>query len=155
MLKATSFEFIVRILPEAFIFIFAAYAFSRSKVKVNKYIIASILLGISVFCIRMLPINYGVHTILNIIMQTVIVTYICNINMIEAIKCAIITAVTLFIFEGINMLALNLIFGENVVGIFADVKSKTIAGLPSLGLFGIIVIGYYIYLCKRKKFVYV
>lgn len=155
MLKISGFEFFVRILPEAFIFIFAAYAFSKTKVNWENYSVASLLLGGSVFIIRMLPINYGVHTILNIIIQTIIVAMICKINMIEAIKCAIITAVMLFISEGINIAVLKLFLGDGISNVFTNPTLKTIAGLPSIIFFAVIIIGYYIYLLKRKKFIYV
>ena len=93
MLKMTSAEFILRLLPEAFIF-------SKTRINKSKYLLSSFLLGLSVFIIRMLPINYGVHTILNIIMLAVIAYSINKIDLTESIKVSIITAICLFLLEG-------------------------------------------------------
>nr|WP_312292105.1 hypothetical protein [Clostridium chromiireducens] len=72
MLQLTVLEFTIRTIPEALVYIFAAYVFSNKKLDVNKYLISSFLLAIGTFLVRMLPINYGVHTILAIIIQMVI-----------------------------------------------------------------------------------
>ena len=53
MLRVSGFEFIVRLIPEAFIFMFAAYTFSKTKLDKKRYLLSSILLGISVFFVRM------------------------------------------------------------------------------------------------------
>ncbi|MDU2672403.1 MAG: hypothetical protein E7C49_10385 [Clostridium sp.] len=151
MLKMTSAEFILRLLPEAFIFIFAAYAFSKTRINKSKYLLSSFLLGLSVFIIRMLPINYGVHTILNIIMLAVIAYSINKIDLTESIKVSIITAICLFLLEGLNMLLLSSIFGNKLDSILSNTILKTVSGLPSLIGFGVIVIGYYSYLKNRKE----
>ena len=151
MLKMTADEFILRLLPEAFIFIFAAYAFSKTRINKSKYLLSSFLLGLSVFIIRMLPINYGVHTILNIIMLAVISYAINKIDLTEAIKVSIITAICLFLLEWLNMLLLTTIFGNKLDSILSNTILKTVSGLPSLIGFGLIVICYYNYLKKRKK----
>jgi hypothetical protein len=153
MLSVTVFEFLVRLIPEAFVFIFASYVFSNTKLNVKRYISSSLLLGTCVYTVRMLPINYGVHTILNIAMQTVIVAYISKIDIIEGIKSAIISTIFLLIFEGINMMALNLIFKDNLESILANTILKTMYGFPSLVCFFITIAIYY--LSKKDKFKYV
>jgi len=143
MLALTAFEFIVRTIPEAFIFIFACYAFSNTKVNTKKYIISSILLAICTYFVRMLPINYGVHTILIIIIQTVILTNMNNIDIIKSVKSTIMTVILILIFEGINMLALNLIFKDGLDSMLSNTTLKTIYGLPSLVCVFITILIYY------------
>ncbi len=155
MLKVQMFEFVARLIPEAFIFMFSAYTFSRIRLEKNKYLLSSLLLSLSVFIIRMLPINYGVHTILNIIILTVIANIINKINMVDAIKSTITTTVLLFVLEGISVVMLKSIFNDQLQIMFQDPKLKIIFGLPSLITFGIIVIGYYTYLNKKEKLTYV
>lgn len=148
MLRLTAFEFIVRSIPEAFIFIFASYALSNNKLNIKRYIISSVLFAICVYFIRMLPINYGVHSILSIIIQTIILVSISKIDIILAIKSSIITIICLFMIELLNLLALNFIFKEQLELIMSNPISKTIYGLPSLGGFAIVAICYY---CLKKK----
>lgn len=155
MLKLSAFEFLVRSVPEVLIFMFAIYSFSQTRLNVKRYLLASFLMGICVFLIRALPINYGVHTILNIIMLTVIACSINKIDKIKAIRSSIIMTIALFVCEGINVAALSLIYGPELERIFENSSKKTIYGLPSLIAFGIIVMVYYLYLKKKDKLSYV
>lgn len=150
MLRLTAFEFIVRAVPEAFVYIFASYALANNKLNTKRYIISSILLATCTYFIRMLPINYGVHTILYIIMQTIILISISKIDIILAIKSSIITTICLFVVELLNLLILNFVFKEQLESIMSNPISKTIYGLPSLVGFAIVSICYY-YLKKKGK----
>lgn len=151
MLKLTAIEIVARLIPEALIFIFATYALSKTKIDIKRYIIASCLLTACIFIIRMLPISYGVHTILNIMVQAIIIIYINKIEIIDAIKCTITTAISLFILEGLNMLLLTFIFDDQVENIMGDPFLKTLSGLPSLVAFAIIIVTYYFYLKKKDR----
>lgn len=153
MLRLTLFEFIVRVAPESFIFIFATYAFSNTKLNLKRYIISSLVLSICIYTIRMLPINYGVHTILNIITQTMIVISISKIDIIQAIKSALITTICLLVSESINILVLNLIFKDKLEIIILNLRLKTIYGSPSLVIFAAIVICSYFWKKDRIKYV--
>lgn len=143
MLTLTAFELIVRTIPEAFIFIFATYVFSNTKLDAKRYIISSVLLGICIYIVRRLPINYGVHTILNIIIQSAIVNGMSKIPIVKAIKSAMISAVCLFILEAFNILILSIIFKEQLKVIMLDPTSKLLYGLPSLICFVFIIMIYY------------
>ena len=152
MLRLTMFEHEVRLIPEVLLFIFATYAFSSTKINIKRYIFSSISLGVCVFLIRMLPINYGVHTILNLIVLTIITIVINNIDVINGIRSSIITSILLFFCEGFNVLILNILYGETIQQLIADPITKTIYGMPSLICFAIIVISYYCFLSKRGRF---
>lgn len=151
MLKLTMFEFVIRSIPEVFVFMFAAYAFSKTKIDKKIYILSSLLLAVAVFVIRALPINYGVHTILNISFMTIISNSINKIEIISSVKAAIIMAIILFASEGINVFILKLLLGDRLTIILSNPILKTIYGLPSLVILASIVIGYYIFLGKRNK----
>lgn len=155
MLKLTAFEFIVRVIPEAFALVLASYALSNHRINIKRYIFSSILFALSIYFIRMLPINYGVHSILNIIIQTVILISINKIDIIPSIKSSIITFISLFIIELLNMLLLSLVFKERLEGIMSNTILKTICGLPSLLAIAIIALCYYYYLKKKDKLKYV
>lgn len=150
MLKLTMFEFIIRSIPEVFVFMFAAYAFPRIKIDKKRYVLSSLLLAVIVFIIRLLPINYGVHTILNISFMIMIANGISKIEIISAVKAAIITAIVLFASEGVNVLILKILFEDELTKILSNPILKTIYGLPSLFILASIVIGYYIFWEKRN-----
>lgn len=151
MLKISTLEFFVRLIPEVVLFMLSAYAFSKTRINKKKYIYSSVLFGVAVFCIRFLPINYGVHTIISIIVLIIIATVVCNIDIIESIKASIITAITLFLCEGVNIVILNVIFKDNLKSILEDPRLKTICSIPSLICFALVVLIYYNYLRKRGQ----
>ncbi|MGL5380941.1 hypothetical protein, partial [Clostridium sp.] len=136
MLQLTFLELFIRTIPESFLFVFAVYAFSNVKVDKKKYILASTTLALTVFVIRELPISYGVHTLLNIMALIIIATTINKIDIIKSIKSGIITAVLLFVCEGVNIFLLQCIFQEEMmIRIFENPALKTIYGVPSLFVF--------------------
>lgn len=155
MLKLSAFELLVRTIPEVFVLVFASYAFSKVKVDCKKYLLSSLILGVCVFVIRLLPINYGVHTILNIIVLTVIVIYINKIDTIKAIKSSVITPILLFILEGVNVMFLKIIVADKLDAIVTDPTLKTLYTLPSLLGLILIVCLYYNKMKKENKLNYV
>jgi len=151
MLKVTLLEFFTRGLPEAFIFILAAYAFSKKIINIQKYIISSLLFVILVYTIRSLPIHYGVHAILNIFIFIVITVNINKIELIKSMRAGIIAIILEFLCEGINVLIIQYIFKADINYVFKEPVLKILYGIPSMLIFAILVNVYYIILLKRKE----
>ncbi len=109
---------------------------------------------IMIFIIRSLPISYGIHTILSI-MVLILLSYIINrIDVIRAVKSTIITIILQLICEGTNIFIIQYILKENMNHIFRDPNLKTIYGIPSLIIFACIIVLRYIRLLKRKELQY-
>lgn len=153
MLKLTLLDFLARDIPEAFLFIFAAYAFSKNAINIKRYLASSISLAIMVYFIRLLPIHYGVNTILSIIIFIVIIVNINQIDTIKAIKAVIIVVILEFVCEGINIFIIQIILRLNMNYIFSDPILKVLYGIPSLLLMGCIITIYYVKLLKRKELI--
>lgn len=144
------FELIIRGIPEGILFVFAVHIFSNTKIKFKNYVVSSIILTTTIFLIRMLPISYGIHTILNIIMLVVITSVVLKISIIDSIRSGILTAILMFICEGINMGLIQLINGNEIEKIFSNPILKTVYGLPSLIIFTIIILLYKFIKSNRK-----
>ena len=151
MLKITLLEFFFRGLPEGFLIIFAAYVFSNTAINIKRYIISSLLVLIAITSIRLLPIQYGVHTILNIIVIIVLTVNINKINIIKSIKASIMAMILEFICEGINMFIIQHVFKVDILHVLSEPSLKTLYGIPSLLIFAAIVSIYSFYLDRRKK----
>lgn len=151
MMKLTILEVFLRALPEAILLIFGVYAFSKTVINVKRYIISIIIYVIAVYTIRLLPIQYGVHTILNIIAIIVLTININKISIIKAIQASIMAMILEFICEGVNMFIIQHIFKVNVINILTNTSLKILYGIPSLVIFAAIVFTYYFYLARRKK----
>lgn len=153
MLKITLFEFVFRGIPEMTLIILASYIFTKTKIDKKNFIVALILSVIGIFAIRCLPIIYGVHTIMNIIYQTIIVVKVCKIDAVKAIKASILSAIILFIAEFINVGLLNIILGDNMAIAFSNSKIKTICGIPSILIFCLTIYIYNTYMKRGNKYV--
>lgn len=152
MVIVTVFEFVARLIPESFVMILAMITLTNVKFNAKRYIISSLLLAVCEYCIRMLPINYGVPTILDIFVMIIIMISINKADVILSIRSSLIITIGLFIVEGLNILILNLIFKSKFEIIMSNVILKTICGMPSLICFTIITIIYY-FKKRRVRFV--
>ena len=90
MLKLQPIEFFLRTIPEGFLFIFAIYVFSQINITRKKYIISSLVFSSSVYIIRLLPINYGVHMILSVLVLLFISIVYNKVEAIQSVKSIII-----------------------------------------------------------------
>ena len=151
MLKLTLLEFFLRGLPEGFLLIFAAYAFSKTVISKKKYIISSIIFVIAVYLIRLLPIQYGVHSILNIIVIIVLAVNVNKISIFKSIQGSIMAMILGFICEGINVFIIQYIFKADIEYVLSEPLLKILYGIPSLVIFAAIVITYYLWLVRTKK----
>ncbi|GAB6169473.1 hypothetical protein JCM1393_19330 [Clostridium carnis] len=151
MLRLEPIEFFLRAIPESFLFMFAIYSFSGLVINKKKYIISSSIYSIVAFSVRMLPITYGVHMVITIIIAIVLSHIYNKIDVIKSIKSVMIMFIIQFISEWINIFLIENILNKNINIVFSNVKLKSIYGLPSLLIGWIIVSIYYIYIVKRKN----
>ncbi|WMU98034.1 hypothetical protein QA656_01855 [Clostridium botulinum] len=140
MLKSSVVELFMRLTPEAFLFIFIIQAFSNSKINKNKYVLSSILFSVIIYSIRLLPIHYCVHTILNIIAIILICTFINQVAPIKAITYSLILVSFLALSEALNLYFMYKIFGENIENVLKSPLKKCIYLMPSILVLVIIVL---------------
>ncbi|MCB2305543.1 hypothetical protein LGL08_04885 [Clostridium estertheticum] len=151
MLRLTLLEMFLRSLPEEFLIIFAVYVFSKTVINVKKYIISSMFFVIAVCLIRLLPIQYGVHTILNVIVIIILTTNVNKISIIKSIQASIMAVILEFVCEGINVFIVHYAFKVNVKYAFSERLLKIIYSIPSLVIFAAIIFTYYFYLVRKNK----
>lgn len=151
MLAASFLELIARGVPESFLFVYSVYMLSNSKFNKKLYFLTSTILVVVTFFIRRLPISYGIHTILNIILLVILTTYINKIYILESIKAGIITTIIMLICEGINMVFIQCIEGKNIFQIFLNPIAKILYGLPSLIIFLVVILIIRFTLYKKEE----
>ena len=150
MLDIKPIEFLLRALPESFLVIIAIYLFSKTDINLSNYRITSIVFSIIWYITRKLPISYGVHMILSVILLQFIVVFYNKIDAIKGIKGIIYIYLIQLISELFNILILKLLNIELEL-LLTDPLYKTILGLPSIITTGIITFLYYVISKKRKK----
>lgn len=144
MLKISMFEFFFRGLPEAFLFVFAAFSFAKIKLDVKKYIVASMILAALAYLVRFLPIQYGVNTVLNLFVIIIIMNIFLKLDMTTAIRTGIIIIIVEFVCEAINIFFIQALFKIDINYVFNNAELKVEYGLPSLAIFALMVFSYYI-----------
>ena len=150
MLELQPIEFLLRTIPEGFLIILAIYVFSNTTIDRNDYITTSLISTCMIFGVRVLPVNYGVHTIISIGLVIILSVLKNKINTIKVIKSALIYIIFQFIAEGINMFIIERVLKEDMNAIFADPFKKSIYGIPSLIIVFILIMSYKMFV-KRKK----
>lgn len=132
MLKLEPIEIILRAIPEGLLYMLGLYIFSNTNIIKAKYIVSSIIIGLSIYIFRTLPVSYGVHTVLTILLIVFVSSTYNKIEVIFSIKSTIIMFIIQFLSEGINILLLKLIPGLDLDRLFSIAIYKNLLGVPSL-----------------------
>ncbi|MEG2353011.1 MAG: hypothetical protein RSB70_00045 [Clostridium sp.] len=149
-LNAGTLELLLRGIPEAFLMVLAIHAFSKEPIRWKRYILSSVSLLICAYIINMLPINYGVRTMLNL---TILIILSININKIEvlrAVKSSLFIVIAQYIFEGVNLILIQFVFKADINKILENKISRIIYGVPSIIMLAIVVVVYYILVVKKS-----
>jgi hypothetical protein len=152
MLRLPIIELFLRLIPEGILYVFAMYAFSGKKINILNLFLYGVLLGVIGYLIRLLPIHFGVHTILFLMIYIFASVKVIQVEVFNAIAYSLIMVIILFISELINIYV-----GINLLNISTDIffgnsLLKILYGLPSLILaFLVIFFIYYINHYKNKK----
>ena len=150
MLEVRPIEFLLRSLPEGFIVVLAIYIFSKLDINKKKYLSTSVVFSIITFTVRLLPINYGVHMVLSVLFLLFIIVSYNKIDAVSAIKSIIFIYLIQFISEAINVLILNFM-NVDLDTQFKNPIYKSIIGIPSLIITGVIILIIYIFNNKKRK----
>lgn len=144
MLQLTYTEFFLRTIPELFVLIWGIHIISGKSINTTKYIVSSVMLSLATFFVRWLPIYFGVHMIINMIL-IISIMVIIRIPLIKAIFSTLIVFFFLCLGEFINMVTLDFLKIDTVIE-FANPLKKTIYCFPSLIflLLSIFIIKYFL-----------
>ena len=140
--KVTILEFFLRGLPEAFLFIMAAYGISGTAFDRRRYLLTSVLAAVISLTVRTLPIQPGFNTVINLFSITIIMILLNKLDVILAIRTSIIIVIIECICEVINIALIHFYLKLDVDSIFSQPEFKAFLGLPSLVLFGFIIFFY-------------
>ncbi len=151
MLQLSPLEFLLRAIPESFLLIFASYLFARKKINKKPYFISGSLFSIASYSVRQLPIHFGVHTIIIMIIYIVIIVFINDIPINKAISSILSGMIILLVCEWINLFVLNDCLKINVQMLLNKPLIKTLYFMPSLILFSCIIWLFYLLTNKTKK----
>ncbi len=149
-LQLILFEYILGYGLQAFIFIFGIYTFNRQKIEIKKYLLASVIAAIIAYLVRLLPISFGVHTLLDMLASIIICILLLKMPALNMIRSMSIVFVLLIFCEIVGIVTMSIIIGkEKFDYLMNSPLHKAIAAVP-INLFFLVVIVLSYYLLKRK-----
>lgn len=146
-MKLTYIDFFLKLIPESFIFIWGISTISNKVISKKIHIIYCILLSIVIYVVRLLPIHFGVHTIINNIF-TICLLIIAEFSINTAIRNTLLMTLLILISESFNILLLK------ILNINIEVQSEMPGVVSLLFLPSLLLLILLIYLTKfllRKK----
>lgn len=151
MLKVSILELFLRFIPEAALIILTGYIISRKKIELSYVFISSIILAVSIYLIRMLPIQFGIHTILGGIISVLLLISINKISIDKSVFSIFIVIILEGIFETLNLIFIRNILALNTDAILSDPISKVIWFIPSLILVSLTIFIIMVFINKHYK----
>ncbi|AJA49376.1 hypothetical protein CPAST_c33100 [Clostridium pasteurianum DSM 525 = ATCC 6013] len=145
MLKLSALEFFFRTIPESFLIVMVAYIFANKKISRKSFIVASLILAVITYLVRLLPISFGVNTMINMIVFIIIGINIIKININISIISVFISVISIYLCEWINVIILNDLFN---IDRFSNDYFKFLLTMPSLFMFAIVVLLFYMFINK-------
>ncbi|PRR85712.1 hypothetical protein [Clostridium luticellarii] len=128
MLGINWIELFLRGIPEMFLVIWGIHIIARKNINLKSYIISVAVMSLLSSLVKMLPIYFGVHTMLIIILTICIMASI-GISIITSIYATLFIFLILSVSEFLNMALLDLL---KININFTDSIKKSLLGIPSL-----------------------
>lgn len=148
MLRINLIELFFRTIPESFLLILLVYLVDNKNVRNKAYFISGIILSASTYLVRELPIQFGIHTIIIIMIFIVINNLVNKIPVKKSIASSMIAMITLSICESANFFILS--FAKvDMEKLYDNTILKIVYFTPSLIFFA--AMAYILYLIKNKS----
>lgn len=145
-------KYIMGCLLQSVISVLAVCAINKKKIEIKMFSLVTILYAFSMIFIRMLPIDFGVHTLFISIVLIVLGITLLKTPVYKTVLSALIVGVIVLLTEIINGIFLGLIIGfPNIEFFLKNDLNKAIAGIPANILFLIIVLIIYKLSTKPKN----
>ncbi|QEK11242.1 hypothetical protein FQB35_02025 [Crassaminicella thermophila] len=104
----------------------------NKKINKKRLALSGLLLAISTYIVRLLPIHFGVHTMIIIMLYIFFTVKINNMHIMESIPICIISMIIIFICDWIIVLFYVNILHLDFIYIFKEPVKSAIYSIPSL-----------------------
>jgi energy-coupling factor transporter transmembrane protein EcfT len=149
MLTLTWIELLLGVFPENLVFIYGIYKISNTPLYMKKFLLSAAVVSVFTYSVRLLPIQFGVHTLILIIIFIVLSVYLNHIEITKAIASVLLLFIIRLITEWFNFFILKEVFNIHTDALFNDSTKKVLYTLPSLFLFFLAT--YIVSTLKNKK----
>lgn len=152
VLKIIIFEYLLGYVLQGFTITLGVYAFNRRRIELKPYVLASALVIVGSYFVRLLPIGFGVHAILNVLFLFLICTFFLQMPAHTTVRSALLATVLLVVCEMIDTWIMVTVFGiEKFEKLMLVPSQKAILGVPGSLLFVILTGIAYVVLNNPRK----
>lgn len=145
------FEYILGYILQGFAYCLGIYAFCMKKLETKKYVMVSGMFIVISYIMRMLPVSFGVHTILNLICLFLLAILFLKMPVLPTIRSILAITVLLLMTELVSVFCITKIVGQaQFESMMNDSLGKAIIALPSSVIFAVIAVISYFVLRKIK-----
>src|SRR5690554_2719591 len=109
-----------------------AYTVSKADYNWKKVIITGIGLALTAYFIRMLPITFGVHTLILIALLFLSLIKFCAVVTVNGILGSVVAFVALVVFETISVMTLLQMFSITTEVVAENQYLRTLVGIPHI-----------------------
>ena len=141
MLKLQFIQIFLLGFPETFLCFWAINYINNNKIQFKVLFITSFIIDVIIYFIRLLPILYGSHTIISIVLFIIFTYNISNISLVRSISSCLIVSILMSLCEFFPIIMVNLL-KINIQNAINNPYMETIIFLPSLLFFVILIIIY-------------
>lgn len=152
LFKILIFKYIFGYMLQGFVFTLGIFAFNRQKIIFKKYFLVSIILSFFIFLVRLMPISFGVHTILNLLFLFLVCVLILKMPIYTTIRSTLLVTVFLLASEMANISLMIGILGQEEFERRMSIPiEKAVVGLPGALIFALLIFLAYVILTRIKK----
>jgi hypothetical protein len=144
------FEFLLGYMLQGFAIVLGIYTFNKQEINLKDYCLASGLVMVVSCLVRLLPISFGVHTIINMLFLFVICILLLKMPMYTTLRSMSLITVLLLLFEMVDVAVISSVVGnERFESLMQNSLHKSMIGVPANVLFmAFVVLANYI---MKKK----
>jgi len=127
-------------IPESYLLFSFGLVVIGEKSSQKNLLLATLISVIISYLVRILPVPFGVHTLIGLVIICLLFKYLFHLPIRKALISALLTLSTLLALENIILYILELIFALTLKTIWEDDWLRTIIGWPHLILSFFIII---------------
>lgn len=147
-MKLIWYTVLIRAIPETLGVVVLTLALTKEKNTVKNIAITSILCGLVAFTMKMLPVKFGIHTLIIVIIHTFIMNMVLKIKIQKAFKGILLSMMLLMISELVTITFIEYVLKLNPNDVYSSAIGTLTAGLPSV--LTLYLLAFVIYKLNRK-----
>ncbi len=130
--KVIMFEFVLGYMLQGFAIVLGIYTFNRQEIILKDYVMASGLVMMLSCLVRLLPISFGVHTIINMLLLFIICILLLRMPMYTTLRSMSFVTILLLLFEMVDVAVISSIFGtERFENLMQEALHRAMIGVPA------------------------